>query len=160
MSRLSLEYSIFAYGDNEVAAADISDMVVRLCMQHDDYCWGDDLRHAVHSLVNAVDGMRHHEEFAEGDDDNPPEISSFSGADAVEDEFNRLYARVCKAAGQYCDPECSAWVNGWPTDCRWHKEELRRLARLVAGRDEHVRRQLREEFLKHKEKCSEETING
>jgi hypothetical protein len=145
MSRLSLEYSIFAYGDDEVTADAVSDLVVRLCMQRGDYTMSEDESRAVAHLVNAVDDMR-----CDEDGDEKPATKYFTGAAVVEDEFNRLYSQVCKAAGHYCDTECSAWVEGWPTDCRWHKTELLRLARLVAGRDEHVRRQLRAEFLKHR----------
>lgn len=150
MSRLSLEYSMHAYGDSEVTPESISDLIVTMCMQHCDYEWGDSLTACASSLVNALDHLRAQEQDDERDDDQPhASTPTFRGAVEVEDEFNRLYAQVCKSAGQYCDTECSAWVDGWPTDCWWHKTELLRLARLVAGRDEHVRRQLRAEFLKH-----------
>jgi hypothetical protein len=145
---MSLEYSLFRFSDDYPTAEGIAELVIRVCM--DDDRGGDDTTRLIALLVNAAYQLRYLE-AAENDEDGEANIPIATDAPAL---FMSLYALACKKIGEPCDKGDAWWEDWWPTDCHWHPDDIARLARLKAGETRAVRRQLREEFLKHKEQSN------
>lgn len=143
---MSLEYAMFRFSDGYPTAEGLSEMIMQVCMDdsRDDGVAGQCIR----ALVNAAYQLRTLEQLAETDEDevwvmevkNPGEM------------FMDRYSKACKKIGEPCNEGDAWWEDWWPTDCPWHPDDIALLARLKAGETRSIRRQLREEFAKHKEK--------
>ena len=143
---MSLEYAMFQFSDDYPTAEGVSEMIMQVCM--DDSCESDYATRLIRALVNAAYQLRTLEQLAETDED---EVWVREVGNPAE-QFMDRYAKACKKIGEPCDAGDAWWEDWWPTDCPWHPDDIARLARLKAGETRAVRRQLREEFLKHKEK--------
>jgi hypothetical protein len=151
---MSLEYSMFRFSDDYPTAEGVSEMIMQVCM--DDSCESESVERLIRALVNAAYQLRTLEQLAETDEDEV----WVREAENPGERFMDRYAKECKKIGEPCNEGDAWWEDWWPTDCPWHPDDIARLARLKAGETRAVRRQLREEFLKHKEKCNEEAVNG
>jgi hypothetical protein len=101
------------------------------------------------ALVVAASELRW-TEANEDDDDDESEVSVPAVREPVY-LFMDKYAAACKQIGEPCNEGDAWWEDWWPTGCPWHPDDIAQLARLKAGEARSVRRQLQEEFLKHKE---------
>lgn len=149
---MSLEYSMFRFSDDYPTAEGVSEMIMQVCMD-DERGHGDDAERLIHALVDAAYSLRCMEHL-ENTDDDEADIPVASNAPA---QFMALYAKACKAIGEPCNEGDAWWEDWWPQYVRWHPDDIARLARLKAGETRSMRRQLREEFLKHKEKANDNT---
>lgn len=142
---MSLEYSMFRFSDDYPTAEGLSEMIMQVCMDDD----RGDSEHAerlLRALINAAYELRYQEAMAESDEDDA-EIPSVREPGYL---FMDKYARACKKIGEPCNDGDAWWEEWWPTDCPWHPDDIARLARLKVGETKSIRRQLREEFAKHK----------
>ena len=144
---MSLEYSMFRFSDDYPTAENLSEMIMHVCME--DSWESESVERLVRSLVNAAHELRWLEAMGEAEDEDDVDTPSVREPEYL---FMDKYAAACKAIGEPCNEGDAWWEDWWPTDCPWHPEDIARLARLKAGETRAVRRQLREEFLKHKEK--------
>jgi len=145
---MSLEYSMFRFSDDYPAAEGLSEMIMQVCMD-DDRGDCDHTTRLISSLVTAAYQLR----YVEADEDEDGDKADVSIVNDAPDLFMSAYAKACKKIGEPCNDGDAWWEEWWPTDCPWHPHDIARLARLKAGETRAVRRQLREEFLKHKEVC-------
>lgn len=143
---MSLEYSMFRFSDDYPTAEGLSEMIMQVCMDEDrGNC--ESTERLIRYLVNATYELRYQEAMAEGDD-GEVDIPMIPEPWCL---FMDKYESVCKRIGEpVCDGD-AWWETWWPTDCRWHPDDIARLARLKAGAAQSLRRQLRAEFAKHKE---------
>lgn len=152
---MSLEYSMFRFSDDYPTAEGLSEMIMQVCMNDEgDADAGERL---VRALVEAAYQLRWMEQAEELDDYDEAYVRVVENPG---ERFMDRYAKACRHIGEPCNEGDAWWEDWWPTDCPWHPDDIARLARLKAGETRAVRRQLREEYLKHKEKCDEETVNG
>ena len=145
---MSLEYSMFRFSDDYPTADGLSEMIMQVCMDDD----RGDSEHAerlLRALINAAYELRYQEALAASDEDDV-EIPSVREPGYL---FMDKYESACKKIGEPFSQDNVWWEDWWPTDCPWHPYDVARLARLKAGETRAVRRQLREEFAKHKEKA-------
>jgi hypothetical protein len=152
---MSLEYSMFRFSDDYPTAESLSELVMQVCMGGNNQ--GDEHCRLIRSLVEAAHELRWIEAEEDAEDEDEVEVPAVREPGYL---FMDKYAKACKKIGEPCDAGDAWWEDWWPTDCPWHPDDIARLARLKAGETRAVRRQLREEFLKHKEKCNEEAVNG
>lgn len=143
---MSLEYSMFRFSDDHPTAEGLSEMIMQVCM--DDSCESESVERLIRALVQAAHELRWLEAMGAADDEDEVDIPTVREPGYL---FMDKYAAACKAIGEPCDEGDAWWEDWWPTDCPWHPDDVARLARLQAGETRSVRRQLREEFLKHKE---------
>lgn len=144
---MSLEYSMFRFSDDYPTAEGLSEMIMQVCMD-DERGDSDSAERLLCALINAAYELRYQEAMAESDEDEV-EIPSVREPGYL---FMDKYESACKKIGEpVCDGD-AWWEDWWPTDCPWHPDDIARLARLKAGETRSIRRQLREEFAKHKEK--------
>lgn len=142
---MSLEYSMFRFSDDYPTAEGLSEMIMQVCMDDD----RGDSEHAerlLRALINAAYELRYQEAMAESDEDDA-EIPSVREPGYL---FMDKYESACKKIGEPCNEGDAWWEEWWPADCPWHPDDIARLARLKAGETKSIRRQLREEFAKHK----------
>ena len=143
---MSLEYSMFRFSDDYPTAEGLSEMLMQVCMggdnQSDTHC------RLIAAIVSATYELRWIEAEEEAEDEDEVDIPSVREPGYL---FMDKYARECKKMGEPCEDGDAWWEDWWPTNCPWHPDDIARLARLKAGETRSVRRQLREEFLKHKE---------
>ena len=142
---MSLEYSMFRFSDDYPTAEGLSEMIMQVCMDDD----RGDSEHAerlLRALINAAYELRYQEAMAESDEDDA-EIPSVREPGYL---FMDKYESACKKIGAPCNEGDAWWEEWWPADCPWHPDDIARLARLKAGETKSIRRQLREEFAKHK----------
>lgn len=144
---MSLEYSMFRFSDDYPTAEGLSEMIMQVCM--DDSCESESVERLIRALVQAAHELRWLEAMGAADDEDEVDIPSARQPGYL---FMDKYVAACKAIGEPCGDGDAWWEDWWPTDCPWHPDDVARLARLKAGETRAVRRQLREEFLKHKEK--------
>lgn len=140
---MSLEYSMFRFADDYPTAEGMSEAVMQVCMD-DDRADCDSTERLIRFLVNATHELRYQEAAAEDEDGeaNIPQVRKPA------ELFMAKYESVCKKIGEpVCDGD-AWWEDWWPQDCRWHPDDIARLARLKAGETRSIRRQLREEFAK------------
>jgi len=141
---MSLEYSMFRFSDDYPTAEGVSEMIMQVCMGGDNE--SDNHCRLITALVGAAYELRWIEAEEEAEDEvNIPSVREPGYL------FMDKYAKACKKIGEPCNEGDAWWEDWWPTDCPWHPDDIARLARLKAGETRAVRRQLREEFLKHKE---------
>lgn len=146
---MSLEYSMFRYSDDYPTAEGLSEMIMQVCVPRGDRPSDDDYHTAlIRSLVNAAYELRCIEQANEIDNSEVWVRTS----DDPEALFLDCYAKACQKIGERYDEGEAWWEDWWPTDCLWHPDDLSRLARLKVSETRAVRRQMREEFLKHKQK--------
>lgn len=146
---MSLEYAMFRFSDDYPTADGLSEMIMQVCMD-DDRGDSEHTERLLRCLVNAAYELRYQEAVAEADDEDEVNIP-FVGEPGY--LFMDKYAQACKKIGEPCNEGDAWWEDWWPTDCLWHPSDIARLARLKAGETRSIRRQLREEFAKHKEKA-------
>ena len=144
---MSLEYSMFRFSDDYPTAEGLSEMIMQVCMD-DERGDSDSAERLLRALINAAYELRYQGAMAESDEDEV-EIPSVREPGHL---FMDKYESACKKIGEPCNEGDAWWEDWWPTDCPWHPSDVARLARLKAGETRSVRRQLREEFAKHKEK--------
>ena len=145
---MSLEYSMVRFSDDYPTAEGLSEMIMQVCM--DDSCQSESVERLIRALVQATHELRWLEAMGEAEDEDEVDIPSVREPGYL---FMDKYELACKKLGEPCNEGDAWWEEWWPTDCPWHPDDIARLARLKAGETRAVRRQLREEFLKHKEKC-------
>lgn len=142
---MSLEYSMFRFSDDYPTAEGLSEMIMQVAMNEN----GGDLEGEILSrLVDAAWFFRNTEALEDTDEDEV-DIPSVRKPGEV---FMDKYEKACKAIDEPCNEGDAWWEDWWPTNCLWHPDDIARLARLKAGETRSIRRQLREEFAKHKEK--------
>lgn len=142
---MSLEYSMFRFSDDYPTAEGLSEMIMQVCM--DDSCGSESEERLIRALVQAAHELRWLEAMGAADEDEV-DIPSVREPGYL---FMDKYAKACKRMGEPCEDGDAWWEEWWPTDCPWHPDDIARLARLKAGETRALRRQLREEFLKHRE---------
>lgn len=147
---MSLEYSMFRFSDDYPTAEGLSEMIMQVCMD-DDHGSSDNTERLIRALVTAANELRWIEAEENADDDAETSIPTVREPGYL---FMDKYAQACKKIGEPCDDGDAWWEEWWPTDCPWHPDDIARLARLKAGETRAVRRQLREEFRKHKENAN------
>lgn len=147
---MSLEYAMFRFSDDYPTAEGVSEMIMQVCMN--DAGDDDTKERLVRALVNAAHQLRWMEQAAESEDDDEVCVRELENP---AEQFMDRYAKACKKIGEPCNEGDAWWEDWWPTKCPWHPDDIARLARLKAGETRSVRRQLREEFLKHKEVTSD-----
>jgi hypothetical protein len=147
---MSLEYSMFRFADDYPTAEGLSEMIMQVCMDEDRGS-SDNTERLIRALVVAANELRWTEAAEDDDDESDVSIPTVREPGHL---FMDKYAAACKKIGEPCDDGDAWWEEWWPTDCPWHPDDIARLARLKAGEARAVRRQLREEFLKHKENTS------
>lgn len=136
---------MFRFSDDYPTAEGLSEMIMQVCMDDD----RGDSEHAerlLRALINAAYELRYQEAMAESDEDDA-EIPSVREPGYL---FMDKYESACKKIGEPCNEGDAWWEEWWPADCPWHPDDIARLARLKAGETKSIRRQLREEFAKHK----------
>ena len=143
---MSLEYSMFRFSDDYPTAEGLSEMIMQVCM--DDSCGSESVDRLIRALVQAAHELRWIEAEEDAEDEDDVAIPSVREPGYL---FMDKYAKACKKIGEPCEEGDAWWEDWWPTDCPWHPDDIAWLARLKAGETRSVRRQLREEFLKHKE---------
>lgn len=143
---MSLEYSMFQFSDDYPTAEGLSEIIMQVCMGGDNQ--GDQHCRLIRALVDAAHELRWIEAEENAEDEDEVDIQSVREPGYL---FMDRYARACKKIGEPCNEGDAWWEDWWPTDCPWHPDDIARLARLKAGETRSVRRQLREEFAKHKE---------
>ena len=143
---MSLEYAMFRFSDDYPTAEGLSEMIMQVCM--DDSCGSESVDRLIRALVQATYELRWIEAMATAEDEDDVNIPSVREPGYL---FMDKYEQACKKIGEPCGDGDAWWEDWWPTDCPWHPDDIARLARLKAGESKSVRRQLREEFLKHKE---------
>jgi hypothetical protein len=127
MSKYSLEYTLFS-SKEAPSAGEFSELVVRMCMlgvpESNDGPGPDSV---IASLVDILHSFRAAE--AEYDDDE-------AKIPVVENPENFLLEEARRLVG---DPKAfnpwddDIWADFWPTKCKWHPHELKKLARLAVG---------------------------
>ena len=145
---MSLEYSMFRFSDDYPTAEGLSEMIMQVCMD-DDRGDSEHSERLLRGLISAAYELRYQEAIEKSDDEDDVDIPSVREPEYL---FMAKYEAACKKIGEPCNEGDAWWEEWWPTDCPWHPNDIARLARLKAGETRAVRRQLREEFLKHKEK--------
>jgi hypothetical protein len=145
---MSLEYSMFRFSDDYPTAEGFSEMIMQVAMNDSG---GEMEGEVLRRLVDAAWYLRTIEATDEAEDEDEVDIPSVREPGYL---FMDKYAAACKKIGEPCNDGDAWWEEWWPTDCPWHPDDIARLARLKAGETRAVRRQLREEFLKHKEHAS------
>ena len=143
---MSLEYTMFRFSDDYPTAEGLSEMIMQVCMD-DDRGDSDSTERLIRCLVNAAYELRY-QEAAEEDEDGEADIPMVREPGYL---FMDKYDAACKKAGEPVNDGDAWWEEWWPTDCQWHPDDIARLARLKAGETRSLRRQLREQFAKHKE---------
>lgn len=143
---MSLEYSMFRFSDDYPTAEGLSEMIMQVCM--DDSCGSESEERLIRALVQAAHELRWLEAMGAADEDEV-DIPSVREPWYL---FMDKYAKACKRMGEPCEDGDAWWEDWWPTDCPWHPDDISRLAGLKAGETKSIRRQLRAEFAKHKEK--------
>lgn len=146
---MSLEYSMFRFSDDHPTAEGLSEMIMQVCM--DDSCESESVERLIRALVQAAHELRWLKAMGAADDEDEVDIPTVREPGYL---FMDKYAKECKRMGEPCEDGDSWWEDWWPTDCPWHPDDVARLASLKAGETRSIRRQLREEFAKHKEKPS------
>ena len=141
---MSLEYSMFRFSDDYPTADGLSDMIMQVCM--DDTCESESVERLIRSLVKAAHELRWLEAIGASEDEDEVDIPEANDPGAL---YLECYAKACRAIGERYDGDDEWWEDWWPTDCKWHPDDIARLARLRAGETQSLRRQLRNEFAKH-----------
>ena len=147
----SLGYTMFRYGFESVSVDELSEIVMRLCMDDADSGTGqfeDESREMISCMVNALHYRRRVEAYLENDEDEghavPIEIRP-------DEYFISRYEAMCKRQDITVMDGDAWWEDWWPTTCRWHKKELNRLVDLKVGEMVAGRRAWAEAMKQHKE---------
>lgn len=144
---MALEYSMFRFADDYPTSETLAEMIMQVCMD-EDRGTGENTERLIRSLVRAAYELRYQEAIEEDEDDE----ADIPAVDRPEYLFMDKYESACKKIGEPVNDGDAWWEDWWPQDCPWHPNDIARLARLKAGETQSIRRQLRDEFLKHKEK--------
>jgi hypothetical protein len=142
---------MFRYGFESVAVEELSEIVLRLCMDDEDGGTGqfeDESREMISGMVNALHYRRRVEACLENDEDEghavPIEIRP-------SEYFIARYEELCQKHGITVMDGDAWWEDWWPENCRWHKAELNRLAALKVGETVATQRAWNEAMKQHKE---------
>ena len=148
---VSLGYTMFRYGFESVSVDELSEIVMRLCMDDEDGGTGqfeDESREMIGGMVIALHYRRRVEAYLENDEDEghavPIEIRP-------SEYFIARYEELCQRHGITVMDGDAWWEDWWPENCRWHKAELNRLAALKVGETVATRRAWTEAMKQHKE---------
>lgn len=148
---VSLGYTMFRYGFESVSVDELSEIVMRLCMDDEDSGTGqfeDESREMISGMVNALHYRRRVEAYLENDEDEghavPIEIRP-------DEYFISRYEAMCKRQDIPVMDGDAWWEDWWPTTCRWHKKELNRLVDLKVGEMVAGRRAWAEAMKQHRE---------
>lgn len=148
---VSLGYTMFRYGFESVSVDELSEIVMRLCMDDEDSGTGqfeDESREMISGIVNALHYRRRVEAYLENDEDEGHAVPIEA---RPSEYFIARYEALCKRHGvTVCDGD-AWWEDWWPENCRWHKHELNRLAELKVGETVSYRRSVVEAMKRHPE---------
>jgi len=129
MSKYSLEYTLFS-SKEAPSAEEFSELVVRMCVLGTNHTIGGEPDTAIAILVDLLHSTRTAEAEQEDDEAEIP---------VVEDPEKFFLEEARRLVG---DPKAfnpwddEIWEEHWPTKCKWHPVELKRLARLTVGERE------------------------
>ena len=129
----SLGYSMFRYGFQSVAVDELSEIVMRLCMDDEDAGCGqfeDECRDMISCMVTALHSRRVIEAQLENDEDDGHTVPTES---RPEEYFIARYEKLGKRHKITLADGDACWESWWPIKCPWHKTELNRLASLNMG---------------------------
>jgi hypothetical protein len=112
------------------------DFLVKLCVDDDDMTNVNTEQSGVliAQIVNMMHTMRQNKAENEADAWVVVSVPYVSQPEAF---FNRHYKRLIEDKNSE-----SAWHDFWPLDCKWHPTELKKLAEIIALRDNLTRRRL------------------
>jgi hypothetical protein len=140
---MSLEYAMFRFEDGKPTSEGLSEILMQVCMYSDGA--GDEHTTLIEHLVEATFSMRCIESM-DGDDEDEVPIES-----DPEKTYARAFLRAVARSGIKASEDESYWEDWWPTNVHWHREDIRRLARLKAGEYVAVRKKMLELMSKRKE---------
>jgi len=141
MGAVGLEYAMFRYGFAPVGCSELSDLLIRLCMDEEEN-GNPDMEPIILNVAKALHSLRaiSIDDDRESDDAEPRDADRPDNPDLF---FIAAYERISKNAGEpVCDGD-AWWEDFWPVDAPWHKHELLELARLKVGETISLRRALR-----------------
>lgn len=142
----SLEYLMFRFADDYPTAESMSEMIMQVAMD-DDRGDSENSQRLLRHLVNAAYELRYQEALEDSEDEDDVTVPV---ADDPACLFMSKYEAECERIGEPVSVGDAWWETWWPIHCNWHPRDIARLARLKAGEARSIRRQLREEFEKHK----------
>ena len=114
------------------------DFLFKLCVDDDEMLNvnTDQSEVLIAQIVNMMHTMRQNQAANEADDYVVVSVPYVSDPESF---FIRHYKRFIEF--NYSE---SAWHDFWPLDCKWHPTELKKLAKIIAMRDNLTMRSLRQ----------------